>query len=458
MRVIKPLILIFIFMGGLSGCFRVDTNPKPLFVEVQDEVVSRTGENLYWDQSIEPSIITVSLDTLLETELTDEKAVQIALLNNRNLQAIYENLGIAQANLAQAGLLQNPIFSFSYRFATKPGVTDLIDMSLLQNFLEILLIPLKKKVARAELEVTKAMVMAEALEVMSQTKIAFLTVQASEQMMQLKKDILLAAELSYEAAQRLHEAGNLRQLDLSVERSIYEQAKLEVASAEIAVLEARENLTVLMGLCGRDINWKLCHTFPPVPEQEEPFANIENRAIASSIDLKAAYHQLLVSANKYGIDTSKLIFPQFDLGVSAEREDSIWYVGPAFNLAIPLFDFGLANSAKARATIMREWNHYTALAVAIRSKARIARLTLLNAFRQSRYLEKVIIPLTEEITHLTLLQNNAMQIGVFDLLLSKRNELEKKLQMIQMQQDYWIAKVTLETLLNGHAIGLEVKK
>lgn len=457
MRTIKWFFLFPILMGALSGCFRVDTNPEPHFTEVQEEVASRTGENLYWDQAIESSVTSISTGELLNTELTDTKAVQIALLNNRNLQAIYENLGIAQANLAQAGLLQNPIFSFSYRFATKPNITDLIDMSLLQNFLEILLIPLKKRMARAELEVSKTMIMAEALDIMAQTKIAFFKVQSSEQVIQLKNDILLATELSYEAAQRLHRSGNLRELDLKIERSFYEQAKLDVASAEIAVLEARENLTVLMGLWGREIDWKIQTSFPSLPEQEEELANIENRAIANSIDLKAAYYQLLVTANHYGINTSKLIFPQFDLGVSAEREEGIWYVGPAFDLAIPLFDFGFANSAKTRATIIREWNHYTALAIAIRSKARLARINLLNAFRQSRYLEQVIVPLAEEITYQTLLQNNAMQIGVFELLLSKRNELEKKIQSVQIQQNYWIAKVRLETLLSGHVMDLEAK-
>jgi len=39
--------------------------------------------------------------------------VQIALLNNKDLQATYEDLSIAQADLVQAGLLQNPVFGAS---------------------------------------------------------------------------------------------------------------------------------------------------------------------------------------------------------------------------------------------------------------------------------------------------------------------------------------------------------
>ncbi|MDN3506517.1 MAG: TolC family protein [Simkaniaceae bacterium] len=432
---------------------RVDTNSQPLFQQVHEDITNLTGQHIYWDASIQDSVKTISAEELLQKELTGEFAVQIALLNNQNLQAIYESLGIAKAQLAQAGLLKNPIFSFSYRFSLEAAVTDLIDASLFQNFLEILLIPLKKRMARAELEATQAMVTTQILAVIAETKIAFYRLQAAEQIWDLKKQILLATELSYEAAKKLFEVGNIKDLQVSMERSLYEQAKLEVASAEIAILEARERLNILMGLWGHQINWEIASKLPPIPIEEEDFKYIENDAIRSSIDLRAAYNGLLATAAGFGIDTTKLVFPLLDIGVSSERDDSVWYVGPAFSFAIPLFDFGQANSAKAQAKVMQEWNQYTALAIDIRSEARSSRFSLLNAFRQSRYMEKVIVPLAEEITHSTLLQHNAMQLGVFHLLSAKRVELEKKIQSIHMQQEYWISKVILQTLLNGHVLG-----
>lgn len=431
---------------------RVDTNPELLFQQVQEDITGLTGQKIYWDAGIQESINTISPEELLKQELTGSLAVQIALLNNKTLQATYENLGIAKAQLAQAGLLKNPIFSFSYRFSTQSSITDLIDMGLFQNFLEILLIPLKKKTAQADLESTKSMVTSQILEIIAETKVAFYKLQATKQIWNLKKQILLATELSYEVAQKLFQAGNVKDLQVSMERSFYEAAKLEVASWEIATLEAREELNILMGLWGQQINWTLSSNLPLMPNEEEDFGNVENDAILNSIDLKASYNALLSTAARYGVDTTKLVFPQLDIGISSEREDSIWYVGPAFNLAIPLFDCGQANSAKAQAKIMQEWHQYTALAIAVRSKARSARFSLLNAFRQSRYLEKMIVPLAEQITHSTLLQHNAMQLGIFHLLSAKRAELEKKIQSIQMQQEYWTSKVILQTLLNGHTL------
>lgn len=449
---IKKILLLFVLILWLEGCTRVNINPSSSYDEIQKDVSKITGYNAYWDSSIGKNIKSLSIKRLLKKELSEDFCVRIALLNNQNLQAIYQNLGIAKADLTQASLLNNPIFSFSDRFSTNSSVTDLIDLSLLQNVLEILLIPLKKKMAKAELQASKSMITTRILEVIADTKIAFYTLQAAKKIQSLQKEILLAKELSYEAAKRLFEAGNITELEMCIERSSFEQEKLGVASVEIEVLEAREKLNVLMGLYGRQINWEVSSCITEVPEVEKDFSNIENKAIANSIDLKIAYQKLLTIAAGFGIDTTRYIFPRFDVGISAERDESVWFVGPVFNFALPFFDQGHANAAKAQATILQHWKQYTALAVEIRSRARSFRFTLMNAFRQSKYMKKVIVPLAEEITFSTLEQHNAMQLGVFHLLLAKQRELEKKIQCVQLQRNYWISKIELLTLLNGHIL------
>ena len=444
----KCAALLFFF----SSCVRVDTNTEPIFSEVKEEIAQLTNEKIYWDSSINNAVETVSVEELLQQELTEDFVVQIALLNNQSLQSFYESLGIAKANLAQAALLKNPIFSFANEFSTQSAITDRISIGLFQNFLDLLLIPLKKKAAQSELETTKFNLISKILGVITETKIAFYSLQASEKIWNLKKEILLATSLSYEASQKLFQAGNIKELTVSMERSLYEQAKLEVANWEIVVLEKREKLNVLMGLWGHQIDWKISPTYHETSIQKKDYDNIENEAITKSLDLKIAFSDLITTAASFGIDTTRFIFPQLNIGVSSEREDGVWYVGPAFSIAIPLFDFGQANSAKAEATIMQKWDQYTALAIEIRSKARSARFSFLNAQRQSQYLEKVIIPLAEQITHSVLLQHNAMQMGIFDLLLVKKQELERKIQFVQMHKEYKISKITLETLLNGHML------
>jgi hypothetical protein len=52
------------------------------------------------------------VQTLLAQPLTADAAVQLALLNNSGLKASLTELGIAEAELVQAGRLRNPAFSF----------------------------------------------------------------------------------------------------------------------------------------------------------------------------------------------------------------------------------------------------------------------------------------------------------------------------------------------------------
>ena len=444
---------MILFMVFLCGCIRVNTSPQPVFEEVQQDISRRTGHTICWDSCSSESDFRNCIEEVLDGELTADLAVYVALLNNRQLQATYENLGIAKAQLVQAGLLKNPIFTLSYRFSTKSTITDLIDIGLFQNFLEALMIPLKKRMATSELEATKALVTTQILDVIAQTKIAFFAFQALEQVWSLKKQVLLGADSSYDAARRLFKAGNIKDLELTAKRAYYEQTKVELASLEVAVLEARERLNVLMGLWGSQINWKASVCLPVTLENESDWGDVESCAIANSFDLAIVRRQIYATAAGWGIDTTRIVFPQMGIGPSSERDDGVWFVGPVIALGIPLFDFGQAASAAAQAEILLQWNEYTALAIEIRSAARVARVRMLNAHRQSQYYQKILVPLAEQQTSLTLLQHNAMQLGVFQLLATKLQELERKIQAVENLRDYWVARTELELLLKGHLMG-----
>src|SRR6266550_474483 len=144
MRLRKP----FLLWGtvALAGCAHVD--PNPAFADLANTVHLRTGKRVQWNRaSAQDSEAEAAIAALLARPLTADSAVQVALLNNHNLQATYEELGIAQADLVEAGLLRNPIFTFERRF---PG--QALEMDLLKEFIDILLLPLRKRIAAAQFE------------------------------------------------------------------------------------------------------------------------------------------------------------------------------------------------------------------------------------------------------------------------------------------------------------------
>src|SRR5579862_7217059 len=96
------------------------------FANVKQLAADRTGHAVQWNQdTADDRAAEASVHAMLQEELTLDRAVQIALINNRNLQASYEDLGIAQADLVQAGLLSNPVFNAIIRFPDGGGITDM---------------------------------------------------------------------------------------------------------------------------------------------------------------------------------------------------------------------------------------------------------------------------------------------------------------------------------------------
>ena len=443
----------------LSSCSQRPVDPDPTFRKVQEDVKRRIGNRVSWNASSstrekDASQVHDCIHEALQKELTVESAVQIALLNNQRLQATYETLGIAQADLVQAGLFKNPIFGISLRFENLVGSNHIIEMGLVQNLLDILLKPLKKKLASTELEFREKEVVGHVLDVVSDTKIAYYSLQALLQGVSLRKEMLMTQDARYDMARRLHKAKNITNLALSLEQAQYERAKIDLLSAEIATREAKEKLHVLMGLWGGQIDWKITTQFDEIPLQIDT-ADLENRVIANSVDLQMARKQMEATAVRLGIETKELVFPTIGVGIDSEFDSGQkGFIGPQGSIAIPFFDMGKAKEARGRAELMKLYNEYTAQALEIQSAAREVRFRLEHTFEQSRHYQDMLIPVVEKITFETLLQVNAMQMGAFDLLLAKHQEIETKLQAIFVFRDYWIARIEIEMLLSGRKKGM----
>ncbi|MDQ6622397.1 MAG: hypothetical protein M3Y86_02780, partial [Verrucomicrobiota bacterium] len=109
----RCFILITIATGLISIASAART---PSAQNVQSSVRERIGQRVEWRKDAAADAeISQAVRALLRGTLTAERAVQIALLNNRELQATFEELGIANADLTEAGLLKNPVFDASAR-------------------------------------------------------------------------------------------------------------------------------------------------------------------------------------------------------------------------------------------------------------------------------------------------------------------------------------------------------
>ena len=222
----RRLIVVFTVLGFVTaGCAQVPR--KGGFKDVQRLVDDRVDYRVVWNQGLpEDREVQQAVDALLQKELTVEAAVQITLLNNARLQATYEDLGVSQAEVVQAGLLKNPIVFGSIRFPDVSSAANNLEFGLVQNFMDLLMLPARKKIAAARFERTKSMVADEILAIVSEVEKAYFEAQGAANSRQVRARIAETAGASHEFARRLYDAGNISELSLANEQGQYEEMRV----------------------------------------------------------------------------------------------------------------------------------------------------------------------------------------------------------------------------------------
>ncbi|MCZ6677059.1 MAG: TolC family protein, partial [Candidatus Poribacteria bacterium] len=373
----RPTLIFFaLFLGVglvLIGC--AGMSKEAGFNTVAKQIDERIGYQIQWNLgTTADEQVAQAIRELLGKPLSADAAVQIALLNNRRLQATYEELGIAQAAVVDAGLLSNPVFHGVGSFGlsedepaaeAKDDSTYTFEVEI--DFLSIFYAPMRKSVAEAEFEAAKLRVTAAVMDLSLQTRMAFYRVQADGQMLEMFEQVVLATQAGYEFAGKLVEAGNVPELDLLLQKTLYEQSKLELAATEIAEASSRERLNALMGLWGQDTAWTVETRLPDIPAEAMALSDLEKQAIEKSIDLAIARGEMVAVGKQLGVENATKLVPELDVGTEIERDKGEWEAGPALGFSIPFFDRNQGRIAAARSQLRRRQQDYYALAVEIRT-------------------------------------------------------------------------------------------
>lgn len=132
---------------ALPACVSVD--PRADHARTQALFQQHTGVAEVDDLSDERRV-EAHVHELLEDGLSIDDATGIALLNNKRLQAWFQEVGIARAVVVQSGLLTNPTFSFRVRFPEGGGRSERT-AGLAQQIADLWRIPVPKRMAQARL-------------------------------------------------------------------------------------------------------------------------------------------------------------------------------------------------------------------------------------------------------------------------------------------------------------------
>jgi cobalt-zinc-cadmium efflux system outer membrane protein len=433
---------------ALAACASVPRDAG--FEDVANLAQERAGLTLAWRRGgPEDAALDEHVRALAGQELTLESAVEIALLENRRLQALYAELGFAQAEVLAAARLPNPIAHAELRFPDGGGLTAL-DLGIEQNFLALLSMPLRKRLAAEAFEAAKLRLAEEALRLATAVRGAFARLQGAQQMLELRRTSFEAADAAYEFAQRLEAAGNVRALDVAWQRVPREEARLAVADAELGVSETREALVRLLGLHGSAAELRITTRLPELPESEKNPLELEARAVGNSLELAALRHEIERAGARLDLAGREGLVPGLELGAVGEREgDGHWAMGPTLAIPLPIFTRGEPAQRRAMAELERLRATYLAEALELRSSVRHAAARVLALHARVEFLRDVVLPLRQSVIDGVQLEYNAMQEGAFRLLLAKRDQLAAGADYLATLTDYWVAAGELDGWLAG---------
>jgi outer membrane protein, heavy metal efflux system len=437
---------VVLALAGSVGC--VSVNPRPAFDDIGKRVEDRTGSAAAWTRDAAGArVVEERLAALLQEELTADKAVQVAFLASPSLQATFEELGVAKADLAQETRLANPTLDLE----AVPLASGVTEAALGQDLLDVVLLPLRKKIGSAALEQAKLRVGDEMLRLALETKTAVYALQARRQLASRLGLVLDINRAAMELAQRQHAAGNINDLDLANQTTAYDQTRVELAQVQVEVRSDRERLNRLMGLWGPHTSWKVAEGLPEIPKEELRWEGLESLAIRQRFDVGAARFGVDLVGRALALKKGTRFLPVgVDVGVKMARESEADHrvFGPTLSVQVPIFDMGGASIARLEAQHRQTRRQLEAVAVNARSEVREARDRVVASRDRALFYRDVLLPQRVRILDLTLRHYNMMLKGAYELLQARQAEVDAERAYIEAWRDYWAAKAELE-----HAVG-----
>ena len=447
MRTKTPAVTLAVLAAfTLSAC--ASFSPDGGFAGVEGAAKDRLDKDVKWAKTdADRDALEKRVTELLAKPLSVDDAVQIALLNNKGLQASFAELGITEAELVQAGRLPNPGFSFGRN--TRGNEVE-IERGIHFNLARLLAMPLMSEVegrrfARVQSEATQQM-----LSLASQTRKAWIAAVAAGETVGYMQQVRQAAEAGAELGRRMAQAGNWNKITQAREQSFYADAALNLARAERAQLAARERLTRLMGLWAIQTAFTLPARLPDLPAAAQELPGVEQTALAQRLDVQAARLGAEQTAKNLGLTRTTRFINVLELGFAhnSANEKPIQR-GYELRFELPLFDWSGARVARAEAIYMQAVNRAAETAVNARSEVREAYLGYRSSHDVARHYRDEIVPLKKRISEENVLRYNGMLIGVFELLADARSQIAGVNGYIEALRDFWLAQADLDMALIG---------
>lgn len=434
------LLVVLTTAFGASGCASIPADRG--MADVNAAVVARGGPEV-------PAIgKTAETMALPDRPLWARDAVQIALMRNPQLRKGYAELGISGADVYEAGRLSNPTFSLTVLDPSGIGAANQVTMGLAQNFTQLLMLPMRSRIAEGEFERAKALVGHDILRLTADVLKAYYNLVSAQQVTAMREVVTKAARASADLAQRFYDAGNIPELQLRAEQAAASDAALQLLEAQARTSQARAELGALLGLRAGAETWSVPTALTLPPSGSIELETLQKIADANRLDLAAARKELELL--RAGVTLTKRFryFSAIELGVERERDtDRSKLTGPTLSLALPIFNQNQAGILRAKSRLEHAQAELDALEIAISNDVQFAYQRVINAQARINEYRARLVPAREKVVARMQERVNYMLDGIFDLLRLKQDEYTAYQGYLEAVRDYWIARTDLSRLI-----------
>ncbi len=446
-----------------AGCaqFSVDGGMGEVANGVAREAGADAGKSVVKITSAEQAQRTKEqVAALLAAPLSADVAVQVALLNNRNLQAAYNDLGVSEADYVQASLPPNPGISLMNVAGT--GVAN-FELRLVEDILSLFTLPRRTAIAAEHFAHARHQAISTTLRLGIDTRRAQIRAVAAQQQVGFLDQARATVDQAVTLNARLGEAGGGDQLDQAELAAFYAELSAKLGQARLTARRERETLIRLLGLWGADTGFALPAELPALPGQPETLTAVEIEAVNRRVDLIMARHDVvalaksltLTQATRYvsmlqlaGIFNSESANPLTNSNTTINRG------GAGLDLQLPIFDTGEARERKARETYMAALNRLAAKAVNARSEARIAYETYRGTYDIAKFYRDRVLPLRGVVSKEIALRysqgtlaDERFRVDLFKFLIDARVRITANAAAIDARRDFLIGAADLQAAL-----------
>lgn len=449
-------------LGTVAGCATVDARPD--YLRTAREVERATGHAGPEDPADEARAAS-AVRALLADGLSADEAMKVALVNNPNARALLLQVGMARADVVQAGLWSNPTLGFSFRLPEGGGVAN-FELGLAQNIADLWMIPSRQRAARRDLDRTVLTVARQLVALALDTKAAYYDALAADAALGIAQDNVDLTRRLLDVTRARLEAGTVGSTDVNLARGQSLRAEAELRTARLTAATARRTLATLLGLTVAADELVLADELPAPRDAALPVDAFVETALTARLDARAARAAVEAAAAGVQLELRK-VFRNVEVGLALERSERRGQpgrklladtartsiangaltapgvqsrgqrrmensqqieaiLGPSLSLELPIFDQNQAQIAKARMVYLERRAARNALERSIVQDTRQAADRLATAWDIANLYEREAMPQAQETLQLFDATYRSGQTTILNVIEAQRLVLETR--------------------------------